>query len=388
MIERDLNKITEDDLQYLIDEEVPEGRNLEYKGTLNLSDSESKRKLLKTVSAFANTSGGVLIYGISEENGIPKSLEGLKIDLDAEIRKITDVIRTRSEPTITSPEIYHLKLSGSNEGNVILLLKIPKSWAAPHRVRMNGSKIYYIRINNKSEEMDVEELRMAFNLSETITDRIRTFREGRLSKIMDHKTPIIVNEGAKLVIHLIPVNSFNPNQNYDLSGMEMRMDIIQNILPMTESFGAHNYNFDGFLTYNMPKEVSNSYVQLYRNGIIEIVEGSYDDSRKSIFGIFTEDRIVNSISNSYLNALKNLGVEPPIFIFLSLMDVEGYSMPNNYDDDVVTVDRDLLQLPEVFAENYDVNVGNLLKTAFDSVYNACGLEKSPHYDENGEWKQK
>ena len=38
MFEKDLNKIYEDDLQYLIDEEVPEDRALEYKSIINLND--------------------------------------------------------------------------------------------------------------------------------------------------------------------------------------------------------------------------------------------------------------------------------------------------------------------------------------------------------------
>ena len=83
--------------------------------------------------------------------------------------------------------------------------------------------------------MDVEELRIAFNLSETITERIRNFKEKRLSDIIDNQIPIVLNDEAKLIIHLVPINSFNPTQHYDLSGLEMKRDILNNLFPMYDA---------------------------------------------------------------------------------------------------------------------------------------------------------
>jgi len=43
-------------------------------------------------------------------------------------------------------------------------------------------------------------------------------------------------------------------------------------------------------------------------------------------------------------------------------------------------------LPEVTIENYDEPPEKILKPCFDSIWNACGLSRDYHYDENGNWK--
>ena len=67
MIGTDLSKVTQKDLQDLIDNVVLEGKTIEYKATLPLGDPDGKKEFLKNVSSFANTSGGDIIYGITED---------------------------------------------------------------------------------------------------------------------------------------------------------------------------------------------------------------------------------------------------------------------------------------------------------------------------------
>lgn len=159
LFEKDLQVITESELQQLIVDKIPEDYQLEYKSELDLNNRDHKRKLLKTVSAFANTGGGLLIYGINEdENQLPENLVGLKWDnIDENIRTITSTIRDRSEPTITIFEPHYIQLEDSE--NIALMIKIPKSWRSPHRVKMNGTKEFYLRIKNKSEPMGIEDLK-------------------------------------------------------------------------------------------------------------------------------------------------------------------------------------------------------------------------------------
>jgi predicted HTH transcriptional regulator len=60
------------DLEQLVADRVPEGRELEYKRELPGNADEDKREFLYDVTSLANASGGFLIYGIEEkrdENG-------------------------------------------------------------------------------------------------------------------------------------------------------------------------------------------------------------------------------------------------------------------------------------------------------------------------------
>jgi hypothetical protein len=50
------------------------------------------------------------------------------------------------------------------------------------------------------------------------------------------------------------------------------------------------------------------------------------------------------------------------------------------------IDRDALLLPDVIAEEFDVDVPKLLKPVFDGLWNACGYPRSLNYDDEGNWK--
>ena len=90
MIPKNIDQITEKDLQDLIDNSVVERKTLEYKQSLPGNSDSEKKEFLNDISSFANTSGGDLIYGIIEDRdtGIPKTLEGLEIqNVDQEINR-------------------------------------------------------------------------------------------------------------------------------------------------------------------------------------------------------------------------------------------------------------------------------------------------------------
>jgi predicted HTH transcriptional regulator len=64
------------DLQRLIEDEIHESLSLDYKASLALAkDSNSKSELCKDVSAFANSAGGQIVYGIKENDGKPVEID-------------------------------------------------------------------------------------------------------------------------------------------------------------------------------------------------------------------------------------------------------------------------------------------------------------------------
>ena len=56
--------------------------------------------------------------------------------------------------------------------------------------------------------------------------------------------------------------------------------------------------------------------------------------------------------------------------------------------EVSCIDRDELIVPPKRIESYDSPADKILKSAFDSVWNACGYKKCPNYDEKGNWRPK
>ncbi len=389
MIGKNIEQITEEDLQALVDNEVSERKTIEYKQALPGNSDKEKKEFLADVSSFANASGGDLIYGITEDKktGKPKALDGLNTEnINQEILRLDNIIRTGIQPRIPSVTIPPpIPLENSK---VALIIRIPKSWVNPHRVIYDGHDKFYSRSSNGKYPLDVYELRIAFNLSETITERIRNFRLDRISNIIANETPVPLYDNAKIVLHLIPITSFNPAQSYDIS------KIASNPICMPPIYWGRlnaRYNLDGYITYSEGNEgKARSYAQFFRNGILEAVDGYSLRSYGGRLTIPTPDYEIALIKSltAHLSLFKSFNIELPIFIFLTLLGVKGYFMDAYSDldiDEIHTIDRDNLQLPEVIVENYDVSAEKVLKPCFDSIWNACGFPRALYYNDEGKW---
>src|SRR5690606_29160814 len=81
-----------------------------------------------------------------------------------------------------------------------------KSWTAPHRVKSN--RMFYARGAAGSFELDVPQLRQAFLLSDGVQKEIENFRAERVAKIVAGETPVVLKQGLKMVIHVLPLISF------------------------------------------------------------------------------------------------------------------------------------------------------------------------------------
>lgn len=389
LFEKPIKEVEESDIERLMELEIPEDKNLEYKGDFSTDNIDHKRKLLKTVSAFTNTSGGLLIYGIDEEEGIPSELKGIKVDNKDQIgRWLEEYIRGNSEPKISSIDIEFIDKTDSD--NSFILVKVPRSWNLPHRVTMGSkTKKFFIRRGRYSEEMDISDLRTAFNFSETLAEQIKRFREERISSILSDETPIPLKKGAKIVIHLIPINAFYLGQQYDIEKInpnQFRLRAIDAVNPKLR------YNFDGLLGSEVPDKegLGYTYVQLYRNGIIEATSGDFfNEDHKTMSDGNYEKVVVKSVAD-YLEIYKEINIELPIFVFLTVVGAKGYQMESDGNSyfgrrENLTIDRNVLANQEILLKRYPDNVGNVLKPAFDAFRNACGFKGSKNYDENDQW---
>lgn len=89
-----LDDLAEVHLQGLVDNRVPETRDLEFKRDAIGRDDAAKREFLKDVSALANTSGGDLIIGVGEDDGIATALHGITVaPADEEVRRLESILQ-------------------------------------------------------------------------------------------------------------------------------------------------------------------------------------------------------------------------------------------------------------------------------------------------------
>src|SRR5687767_713544 len=131
-----LDALTEGHLQGLLDNSVSEGRRIDYKTAVGTRD-EDKREFLADVSSFANAAGGDLLIGVEETAGVASKLIGLpKSDLDAEILRLENLARDGIDPRIPGLVTQAVDLAGGL--SAVLVIRVPRSWAAPHMVTFRG----------------------------------------------------------------------------------------------------------------------------------------------------------------------------------------------------------------------------------------------------------
>src|SRR5262249_49506878 len=153
---------TEEDLQRLIDEEIQESLTLDYKASPSLArDDKSRDELCKDVTAFANSAGGQIIYGIVEKDRKPVNVDDGS-DLSREW--IEQVIDSRVEPRLDGLVITPVPV-GMGSGRHAYVLTIPQaSGRAPHQA---PDKKYYKRQNFQSVPMEDYEIRDALRRATT-----------------------------------------------------------------------------------------------------------------------------------------------------------------------------------------------------------------------------
>jgi len=388
MINKPFEQITELDLQALVNNKVTENKTIEYKQALPGNSDADKKEFLADVSSFANTVGGDLIFGIKEnhETREPEAVLGFDItNIDETKLRLESIIRDGLSPRIAGIVIKEVPLACSNK---VMVIRVPRSWNSPHRVVYGGHDKFYIRSSNGKYPMDVGELRNAFTLSESIIEKIRNFRTERIANILADETPIPMCHNPKIVLHLIPISSFSLAERHDI---EPKVAGSKQLIPIYASGWDERFNLDGRLAFSRIKDnKAHSYVQLYRNGIIEAVEGLLLEpyENKLIIPSVAYEREILSSTKEYLELLRQLGVSLPIVILLSLLNIKGYCM---YTSNVRLgqrdiVDRNNLFLPEAYLEDYSIPADSIFKDIFDSIWNACGYERDLNYDEKGVWR--
>ena len=125
------------------------GEATEYDKKLALEEKKPK-SWCKSVSAFANTFGGALIWGISNDGQVV----GLN-DPEGDAEKISEIIKSRLTPI---PE-FKLRFHKTGEGKILVILEVYKGDETPYYYSGDGVLEAYVRIGNESVKATATELK-------------------------------------------------------------------------------------------------------------------------------------------------------------------------------------------------------------------------------------
>ena len=189
-----------------------------------------------------------------------------------------------------------------------------------------------------------------------------------------------------MVLHCIPLEAFVGTAQYDVR------PLYDNPIPLTP-MGTTNWdrrlNLDGVLAFGTQQPCP-SYTQLYRNGVMEVVQGRIlaheYEGRMVIPSVSYERHILDYLPRCF-RLVEVIGANVPVVVALTLLKTTGLYMgvDNLSGHPGYPIDSDSLVLPEVIVDSFATSSNQVLKPLFDLIWNACGLPSSTNFDADGNW---
>ncbi|MBL8878431.1 MAG: ATP-binding protein [Phycisphaerales bacterium] len=233
---------TEEDLHRLVRSKTPESIELDYKQSDALRNTTANKKSLsKDVSAFANSAGGTLVYGIRESKDselgapVPESLDnGLHPD-ECNAEWIEQVINSTIQRRITGVRINPIKLTNTRLAYVVY---VPQSTIAPHQA---CDKKFYKRFNFESVAMEEYEIRDVTNRPLGPILRARWYFHGY--KKTDRCSIETANNRKLLSLQLSLTNSSAVPATHIIAKLFIDHHLEPFDVPPELRFGLGNFNF-------------------------------------------------------------------------------------------------------------------------------------------------
>lgn len=392
-------------VQRVIDAELPETQELEYKRQqpkkvanptrADQSRSDPLEEFAKDVSAMANASGGVLLYGLAEDPETQKpTLYPISDETydQAQVR-LHSLLDNLIEPRLMGVEFFEIPVAG---GYVMGIL-VPGSFAGPHWYGRSEKRRFSIRRGARVSEFTYQELRAAFDRNASATAQARRWIADRVAAIKGDQTWRRMTIGPKVIVHLVPLVAYtqqtdfvDPNQARQMAGK----------FPSPWKHGyTHEVNFDGLVIYPRDGTYRNfldliGYTQVFRDGSIEVVmftrpENNPDPDTKDI----RPPNIARTVHDSILkapSALQSIGKLGPTMVGVSLIGTSGYELPDQTDTDSRAhhSDRNDLTVPPLFVEDPQRpdELERAAKTALTMLWQGFGFPECPYYDAEGNYR--
>lgn len=215
---------------------------------------------------------------------------------------------------------------------------------------------------------------------------LENWRLQRYSEI-DKTVQFGFNPRPLLVLHLVPFGKYT-----DLDPSAIKQ-VVRMLAPVESSqgFEAH-INLDGFRTekrYGSEDKLF-GYVQVFREGQLESVREIVTDKNNGIIGEIFDEELISAIW-SYSCALEALGVQPPVALFIRLMNTHGVRMRSAKSDSYSNaINYGAFNIQGLSINNWnDVlkleNAAKTVKRLLDRIANSAGLAGSLSFGSNGKW---
>lgn len=257
-----------DTLKSFINNGIEESQYIEFKSGEALSKKDAhKKEISKDVSAFANSDGGIIIYGISEKNHKADSfsfIDGNEFNKEW----LEQIISSNINRSIPNLKIFPIRKNG-NIKETIYVVQIPSSTEAPHMCR---EKRFYRRALFECAIMEEYEIRQLYGRKVKSELFLRGFLISPVKSDNDdtYKFQLetgIVNEGEKI------------EKDYKINVNFTKIEEFFNI-----SWSPNNLNKNNNYTRLNDKVVvsANGTSPIYPNETIDFLRFEFEISKRNI----------------------------------------------------------------------------------------------------------
>jgi hypothetical protein len=163
----------ENDLLEMVKAATQESIELDFKESKALQNVRGQKdvryEISKDVSAFANSAGGTLIYGMAEDGHVATGLDEGSDPNVVTKEWLDQIINATIHRKIEGLRINQIALATRNPGNVAYVVYIPQSTRTPHQAL---DKKFYKRYEFQSVSMEEYEIRDLYHRGEVPDLRI------------------------------------------------------------------------------------------------------------------------------------------------------------------------------------------------------------------------
>jgi hypothetical protein len=229
---------------------------------------------------------------------------------------------------------------------------------------------------------------------EVLFHRMEAFHRQRVEAIASGQSLLDKRDGGILVVHLIPRSCVQGRLRFDGAKLKEHGGLVP---PLGGRGDYARFNVDGLLRYN-GHEVVRDYSQLFRDGRLEAVmpevafplDRKQKDSVHCLRDSICEEAVFNTVAG-YLRFCKAIGLDVPIQMFSALIGCEGVRICTDMsfrDISDHAIDRSPVFLPDIEISSLDAGPKDLLRPWCDTLWQACGMERSFSFDQQGQWRER
>jgi hypothetical protein len=213
------SKIEFKEIKSFCDQQISEGLRVDYK-----EDIPQNEGLAKTICAFANTAGGIILIGVKAEKkrNIPVNIPGIQITKGLE-EKVGNICLSHILPVVM-PEIKLCPLDDGSERGVIFI-RVGLSYVSPHYVWQ--TKEILVRVNCENQRADLQTLEDLIKRRERIRNG-SVFNSGSTECTTKFITAeALVYETAVILFHFPKENAVSFSKETDATLCEMANEVMR-----------------------------------------------------------------------------------------------------------------------------------------------------------------